>query len=228
MKTSNILIFGAFGGCCPTIAKMASYYSTHPAPDIPQISTYIGLGLFAILGAFIAVGFGAKELKAAIIAGIAAPGLVTNIVNGAASANVPTPPEAFISSGFFVSAAAAQEFPVGERIAGFRGGDVLQLNTQWSGPDTSQAQVDYRFVDANGTYLPGGGTLTAGETGTVVPVPEGATQIAIADALTPLPEGESMANIAIKTAPTLGGDLLWALGAQRRYQVDDITVTFGQ
>ncbi len=227
MKTSTILMFGAFGGCCPTLARLASYYSTNPAGGLPQAGVFIGIGLFAILGAFIAVGFGAKELKAAIVAGIAAPGLVTNIVNGAGAGTAAHVPQAMIVQPMFISAAHADNPPVVEVLPSFRGLRLLTLNTTWEGPQPKDAQVDYRFVDANGTHLAGGGTLVLGEAAVVVPVPDGAVSIAIGPQQTPLPDQIDSAEVTITTGTSLGGDLLWALGADRAYDIKSVSVTYG-
>ncbi|MEY1556519.1 hypothetical protein AB3Y40_12880 [Yoonia sp. R2331] len=227
MKTSTILMFGAFGGCCPTLARLASFYSTNPGGGMPQAGVFIGIALFAILGAFIAVGFGARELKAAIVAGIAAPGLVTNIVNGAGAGATARAPAAVIAPSFFISAAHADDAPVVEVLPSFRGGDLLTLSATWEGPNPKGAQVDYRFVDANGTFLGGGGALVPGEGAVVVPVPVGATALAVGPEQTALPAQIDTAAITITTGTSLGGDLLWALGADRAYHIESVTVTYG-
>lgn len=228
MKTSTILMFGAFGGCCPTLARLASFYSTNPGGGVPELGVFIGIALFAILGAFIAVGFGARELKAAIVAGIAAPGLVTNIVNGAGDGTSARVPQAMIAPTMFISAAHADDAPVVEVLPSFRGLRVLTLDVSWDGPVPKGAQVDYRFIDANGTFLAGGGALVPGEGAVVVPIPDGATAFAVGPDQTPLPDQVDAAAITITTGTSLGGDLLWALGADRAYEIESVTVTYGR
>lgn len=229
LKPITIFLFGAFGGCCPTIAKLASFYTTNPAGGLPQLGTYIGLALFGILGAIIAVGFGAKELKAAIVAGIAAPGLVTNIVAGStAAANNPggAQQQAMLES-ILISPAYAQETDLGftvEPLPGYRGLRVLTLNPVFDGPMPTDGEVEYRFLDQNGTALPGGGVIVADEDGLIVPVPDGAASIAIGPSVTALPDDNDVLDVTITTAPSLGGDLLWALGASRSFTVQDINV----
>ncbi len=227
MKTSTILMFGAFGGCCPTLARLASFYSTNPAGGLPQAGVFIGIALFAILGAFIAVGFGAKELKAAIVAGIAAPGLVTNIVNGAGAGAAANAPPAYIAPSMFISAAHADDAPVVEVLPSFRGAQLLTLTTNWEGPQPKGAKVDYRFVDASGVFLAGGGALVPGEGPVVVPVPDGAAALAVGPEQSALPAQIDRAEVTITSATSLGGDLLWALGADRAYHIESVTVTYG-
>lgn len=231
LRPMMIFLFGAFGGCCPTIAKLASFYSTNPAGGLPQLGTYIGLVLFGVLGAIIAVGFGAKELKAAIVAGIAAPGLVTNIVAGSSAADKATQgqQQAMMHSIFISSAYAqvAEETFTVEPLPGYRGLRVLTLNPTFDGPEPTDGQVEYRFLDESGTALRGGGVIIPDEQGLVVPVPDGAVSIAIGPSVTPLPENSDILDFTIQTAPSLGGDLLWALGATRSYTVQSIDVTAG-
>lgn len=230
LRPMTIFAFGAFGGCCPTIAKLASFYTTNPAGGMPQLGTYIGLGLFAVLGAIIAVSFGAKELKAALVAGIAAPGLVTNIVAGstAGATGATQGQQQALMHGMFVSVAYAQvaedDFTV-EPLPGYRGLRVLTLNPVFDGPVPTDGQVEFRFIDESGVALRGGGVILPDEQGLVVPVPDGAVAIAIGATTTPLPAGDDTLDITIRTAPSLGGDLLWALGAARSFTVQDIAVT---
>ena len=90
---THILIFGAIGGCCPTIAKLASYFSTHWGAPMPEIGVFFAMILFAILGAIISVTVGARDLKTALIAGIVAPGILTNIISGQEIGNQSRTPE---------------------------------------------------------------------------------------------------------------------------------------
>lgn len=225
MRTSTILAFGAFGGCCPTIARLASFYSTNPGSDMPQLGVYLAMGLFAILGAFIAVGFGADEVKAAIVAGIAAPGLVTNIVAGANSGGPGTPGADVVALSLFAAPAFAQQVETESALTNTT--RTITLTPTFTGPAPTQNQVEYRFVTDTGTFLPGGGVLVPEEDGVAVPVPEGATNLAIGATITPLPDDSTAAQITIQTAPSLGGDLVWALGGQRRYDVTGVDVTYG-
>jgi hypothetical protein len=78
-----ILIGGALGGVLPTLAKLASTYVTVPETPLPAIGMLLGLIIFAVIGAAIAFGTGQAEVRQALIAGIAAPGIITNLVAGA-------------------------------------------------------------------------------------------------------------------------------------------------
>ena len=81
LTKAQVIFFGAIGGCCPTIAKLASYFSTHWGAPMPEIGVVFAMLLFALLGAIISFAVSAQDIKAALIAGIAAPGIITNIVN---------------------------------------------------------------------------------------------------------------------------------------------------
>ena len=82
MSWKKRILWGAIGGACPIIAKFGSYFSTNWGAPMPELGAYLGLALFVILGAIVAHVFDAQNAKAAVLAGIAAPGFVTNLVAG--------------------------------------------------------------------------------------------------------------------------------------------------
>ena len=81
MKMRQVALYGALGGCCPTIAKLGSYYSANTGAPLPEPSIIFALSIFAVLGAIVAIAVDSTNVKAAIVAGIAAPGIVMSIVS---------------------------------------------------------------------------------------------------------------------------------------------------
>jgi hypothetical protein len=83
---------GAIGGMLPTIARLAATYVAQPLTPLPEIGLYFGLALYAGIGsavAFVMAPFDRRqivlvELRQALIAGIAAPAILGNIIAGAA------------------------------------------------------------------------------------------------------------------------------------------------
>lgn len=222
MTHTQILACGAFGGICPSIAKLASTYSTDPTTPMPFIGVYIAMALFAILGSGVALGFGAREVKAAIIAGIAAPGIVTNVVAGANERQQQLPDA--ITMSFFASPAYAQT-PQVEAILINTSGRILTVIPQVVG-DIGPDGIDFTFETATGMTLHGTTLYSAKNPSMQIVVPANASMLVIAGQRFPLSPDASEAVVQIQTSPTVGGDLLWALGGNRNYQIGEITVLF--
>lgn len=233
MSRMECFIFGALGGMCPTIASLAGYYATKPKDPMPEISVLIGLGLFAVLGSIVAMGFGAREVKAAIVAGIAAPGIVTNIASGVAGDRAKTElsaPAAIPTSMIFgITAAFAQSDDIGtgrlidpqlygnnpviQVVPSIQGGVPSNLDL----PVTATVSQDGAATDVLV------GTISDGSARSFV-LPENTTALQIGDANVPLSDPGGSVNVVIETKPTFGGDLLWALGGKRTYEVQGIEV----
>lgn len=217
----SILIFGALGGICPTLVKLASYYSTTAGAEMPEASAYIGLGLFAFIGAIVAIGFDAPDLRSALVAGISAPALITNILagaNGDGSAVRANPQQ---QTSLFIAAAYAQEAPNVVAEIG-NGGRLLTLNTNTAEEAEGNVSINYIFINEDGAFLPVGGSLPANAQSVDILIPNGAAQISINGFTYDLTETEDQLQVIIEANPTFGGDLLWALGAQRQFVVDDV------
>jgi hypothetical protein len=229
MALKESLFFGALGGVCPTIAQLAGSYSAKPSQPLPELGLLFGMGLFALLGAIIATGFGAKEIRAAIAAGIAAPAIVTNIVSGVA--NQKPPPEdvpAVTASLLSFGAAFAQSEDIGTgRLIDptlYGGGRVIQIVPQITGGEAGLnlpvfAQIGGQAGDSPVQI----GTIVTGAP-QIVPVPEGTTALMVGQQSVPLTDSTVSVDVMIDTAPTFGGDLLWAFGGKRTYAIEDVTL----
>lgn len=241
MKWYSVISLGALGGMCPSISKLAATYSTNPQTDLPVLGVYIGLGLFALLGSIVALGFGVKEARSAIVAGIAAPAIVTNVMAGAEKKPIPVVVGEVSSAtrwggllSNIVSPLFAQmdtnETQGGEsRPTGSGVGYVNIVPTVIGGELLSKDAVTYEW--AGGDDLLGGSHIEMQAIDPSVKqsleIPSGATGILINGKFVPLPEAENelpTIKLEIETRPTFLGDLKWALGGQRNYEVENIEV----
>lgn len=229
MTYMQCILCGALGGACPTIAKLASYYSTQPTAPIPELGALIGLGLFAVLGGIIATAFGSKDVKAAIVAGIAAPGIVTNVVAGQQQTQFASVAEApkittaglGIEGLLGISAAYAQTDP--DTMRG--GGMTLTVQPVISGGKFAGRLEVFAGTGDGPVDLPVG-VLAPGGAAQQIVVPVGTTRLRVGDVEIPV-NGTRDVTVTITTEPSFGRDLLWALGGQRKYDVKDVEITPG-
>ncbi|MEZ5779201.1 MAG: hypothetical protein R3E44_12650 [Paracoccaceae bacterium] len=228
MSRLECLTFGALGGMCPTLAHLASFYATKPGSDLPELGLFIGLALFAVLGSVIAVGFGAKEVKAAVVAGIAAPGIVSNIAAGAAAEAKRADAETAAIS-FFVGAAYAQTdtvtgIVIDPAIYGDSRAVRILPTIKGGAPDGLNLPVT-AVVTVDGTETQVPVSAIHGDTAQTIVVPKATTALLIGTTLVPIGETHQSVDVVIETAPSIAGDFLWALGAQRSYSVRDVDLT---
>jgi xanthine/uracil/vitamin C permease (AzgA family) len=66
--------------------KLASNIVAHPEQPLPVYGFYIGLLLYAVIGAGIAIALGEQNLRGALFAGIAAPALIASAITGSQDA----------------------------------------------------------------------------------------------------------------------------------------------
>ena len=221
-----IFVFGALGGICPSLSKLAASYYANPDQPLPVIGTYVAFGLFALLGAIIASGFGAKETRAAIVAGIAAPAIVTNVLSGATENNIGADE---ISAFYLVAPAFAQTAgETGQTTDSMAQTTINVVPIIKGGGNTSTARVKYAWTTASGESVewPNDPTLSLSSPSTLA-VPEGATKIVVNGQVIPLSTVATTNNtlkLEVTTSPTFVGDLRWALGGQRRFVVESIGI----
>lgn len=228
MPKLECLLFGALGGMCPTLSHLAGFYSTKPGDPLPEIGVYIGLGLFALLGAIIAAGFGAREVRAAIIAGIAAPAIVTNVATGAtAEARRAQAQPVVVGSLLGVAAAHAQSLPANAITQEmYRSNRLVTVTPLIEGGVPSK--LDLEIVAIIGAGGDGPSEVDLGQLQTqaaqTLVLPEGTTALEIGGTQIDLPPDATAVDARIATTPTLKGDLLWALGGRRAYEVKDLNL----
>ena len=225
LKRMEAVAFGALGGMCPTIAKLAGSYSSNPLQDVPALGVFIGLALFAFLGGVIALGFGSNEVKAAIVAGIAAPAIVTNVISGAQEKD----PGAELALLNFVPAAYAEGPVLGTPITRFAGqpqGFVTVRPTVVGGSPLQVGTLNYAWMRNGVVIADSAGELRASYAQSLA-VPFGATELTVAGQTISvqdvLSEG-GVVDVTVFAKATFGGDLRWALGGQRQLQVGGVAL----
>lgn len=210
----SLFLWGAFGGVLPTIAKLASAYATIPATPLPELGLYFGLLLWAIVGGGVALTNTTAEVRGAIFAGIAAPAIIAGLVTGASDKNV----------AMLDIAAFAQD--AGWTVRG--GANTLVVNPSvtgglpWSADIPVTAEVKNQAGDLLTVPV---GTIKDWQAPTTFVIPEGAVNVYVAKKPVPLEfnaGGTSEVDLAVKTAPSLGGDFLWVLGGQRKFRIEDL------
>ncbi|MDE4134490.1 hypothetical protein PXK00_15325 [Phaeobacter sp. QD34_3] len=233
MSPIKMFTYGAVGGCCPTVAKLAATYTTHPETSPPAVGLYFGLALFAILGGIIARGFSTPEVKAALVAGIAAPAIVTNALTGA------TDPDSHSSSlvtasiesqdirgSSWIAAAHAQTpAPSPMDPTTVLGAETtVEVTPVVRGGQPNQSGLPFSWHTENDQEIHGQISLQAPQQ---LAIPPGANSLSILGAemtIEQLQQQQNRLDIEITTSPTLGGDLLWALGGKRSYQIEQVDI----
>jgi len=221
-----IFAFGALGGICPSLSKLAASFYANPEQPLPVIGTYVAFGLFALLGAIIAAGFGAKETRAAIVAGIAAPAIVTNVLSGATENKIGADE---LAAFYLITPAYAQiSTDTGLANASMAQGIINVVPAIKGGGNASSATVKYSWATENGDTVewPNDPTISLASPSTLA-VPEGATQIVVngqAIAISELQANDNTLMLQVNTAPTFVGDLRWALGGQRRFVIESVDI----
>lgn len=87
------LMAGA-GGLLPSLSNIAGKMVVQPVPDMPHIYVTIPLAIFFFIGVVLNFAFNREdwEVGKALIIGISAPGIITNLVSGARSIDAAPPP----------------------------------------------------------------------------------------------------------------------------------------
>lgn len=199
------------------------------------MGVYIGLILFGILGAIIAFGFGSKEVKAAIVAGIAAPAIVTNVISGVQDsrldANVVAEETAIVT--FLATEAHAQTTSHGTTAEAEPSRSITITPVITSGSANVRAPLEYYYIPEGGRVNNGAdgaqpvdGTITINGAQTIT-IPNDAASLVIGGQVIPVEDLDTSGNavkLQIQTRPTVGGDLIWALGGSRKYAVTGVQV----
>jgi hypothetical protein len=81
------VLLGGFGGALPAALKIGTSIVTDPDQPLPNPHIILGMAIFFVIGIFANIAFNKeRDFRSAVIIGIAAPGLITNIIAGAKDA----------------------------------------------------------------------------------------------------------------------------------------------
>jgi hypothetical protein len=243
------------GGMLPTIGRLASTFVTDPTTPMPSFGMYFGLGCFFVLGAVIFLGLSKhRSLQEALVLGIAAPGIITNIAAGVADAKFShqTWLEPFIASAYAQDAStspppAAQDSQwIMLPEFGTKWNEqskTLDINTKatgdftkWSKSPNVQIQV-FAKDSATGNIVPGASFALAPNSQASIPLDLGLSQgtepqyvVLTAGSVSKrfdFPANTKKMNVQadIQFAPE--NDFLWALGLNRTNRVVGMSVSSG-
>jgi len=229
MFLNPILIGGALGGILPTLAKLASTYVTVPTTPLPEYGLLFGVLLFAVIGAVIAFATGQSEIRQAMIAGIAAPGIITNLVAGAtAPTAAPSSPPAVHSMLNILGTAMAQPVPASPGTPPAGGIHTIVIDPKVTGglPLNAQIPLSAEIPGVNNTTQTVRiGTINSLSGTTTYSIPATAKNLKIGGKSVPLSGNQTTIQLDVTTKSSAGSDFLWALGGHRSYQVQSIAPT---
>lgn len=219
----QVLFGGGLGGILPTISKLAATYVGAPKTPWPEYGLLFGLALFAVIGAAIAYATVSSGFHQALVAGIAAPGIITNLVAGADASKVATGPMAQDKAAFeFISSAHAQTSLPNVTLPPNLKAITIAPRVQGGLPEKPNIPITAAvpgFGDAV-NQVPVG-TINSLSSNTTITVPSNAEQITIGDATVPVPPDNKI-DLEVATKPTGGSDFFWALGGKRSYSVQSV------
>lgn len=239
MNYKCILIAG-MGGMMPTLCKLATVFASNTETLAPKPGVYVALLLFFIIGSILALAFSECDTKRAFTIGIAAPGLITNIMAGVKDPSI-------IKGADLFSVNKAYSEQIQPNTPNAQPNDTNELNMQTSldlyvytllGDTNSAIDVSgitfmIMAVSSNQEKLVG--IFSAGKSSSknssnnvnknIVNIPKGSSAIKIYAndkvVFVPLPKEKfRAANLIVKFNVSPANDLLWALGTQRHYLID--------
>lgn len=218
------MVVAGLGGTMPTLMKLAIIYTSSTGTPMPESGVYFGLLLFFIVGAGLGYVLKEEDLKRAFIIGIAAPGIITNMISGAS--------EAKIKLGWFDPIPAA----FAEQSTGKR---TITMEAFLDGQNKA-ANIDFDFLVAarhsNMQERVLGLFSTAQDTSNTSGVKKDNTIMIdsdVTDIIVYAKDFKSTVKIpaqSFKTAKLAlilkvekGNDFLWSLGAKRSYKILGMT-----
>ncbi|MQX37114.1 hypothetical protein [Roseospira navarrensis] len=229
----------AIGGMLPTLSRIAGTYVSNPGNPLPEIGLLVGLAIFALIGIVLCIAFRQTELRQALIVGISAPGIVTNIVGGlsdgqgraeaeaevaALSRTVEQPTAAVMPGGLFIASAHAKD-PVFTRESAVQPASTRQAVIQYSQKGLASSTPILVYANTAGR----GGAERLGVLGRVssVAIPHDTVSLSFrSGSLTKtvdVPDsGSFVVTVQVVSKATWGQDLLWALGKQRSGSVVEL------
>lgn len=248
MPNIHSVILAGFGGLLPTTAQLAASFAAQPEQPLPHWHILFAIALFFGIGAVLSIAFNKEsDLGKAVVIGISAPAIITNIINGATSGGgkppQPVPPKVTgeaspstkLSWPTFVTSTFAQSAQPGGAATDAASGKksiVLSINYAGQGrPENGAVAITAVGKDGSKTSL---GVFNLSQF-IVVPVPANAERLvmkagdSLSKELTLWPGGEGPPSFAINVrllGKTSGpGDVLWALGSDRKAFAADAEIT---
>ena len=220
-------LWGGFGGTLPTLSRMAATYTTHIAQPLPELTVLLGLLLWAIVGGGIALTAASHDMRQAIFAGIAAPGILTSILAGAEMPRDTAPDKAATTTSIWYSFSAhAQPLPNIATDDALSGKAITITPEVVGGLPRSVTLPVIAEIDRDGTResVDVGSIRNLWGESTFV-LPEGTTSVSVSGVRIETMEPITEIELSVRTSPSRFGDLLWALGANRTFSIDEIVAT---
>lgn len=78
----GVIVISGIGGILPTLSRVGASLASNPGQPLPGLGVALSMACFFFLGVFLCLGLQEKRIRDAFILGIAAPGIVSNIVAG--------------------------------------------------------------------------------------------------------------------------------------------------
>lgn len=209
-------LWGGFGGVLPTAAKLASTYVSAPGTPLPELGLILGVALWALVGGGVALSNTSYETRQAIFAGIAAPAILSSLVSGATS----QPAQDRRAALFGISAYAQPS-----DLEGVGGGTVIiSPNVNGGLPRSVSLPVTAKVTTGDQTTTVRLGEIKDLSSPTAFTVPPGTSQVFVSDVPVATTGAVTNVDVSVTTAPSVGGDLWWALGAPRNFQIKQVDV----
>ena len=215
---SALFLFGAFGGIMPTLANLATTYVAIPDTPMPAWGLVFGLALFALIGGGVALTNTSREVRQAIFAGIAAPAIMTSVIAGSTEGGGGR------RKAEFISAAHAQTQPQTDssssvKMIYFSPSVTGGVNLAGEIPVTAQVQ---RAGKLENITL---GEIRTLEASSAISVPAGIDQVFVMGNPVKVSGPVTQSWLSVTTKPTVLGDFWWSMGGQRKFAVQDLTVS---
>jgi hypothetical protein len=237
--TQTSLLLAGVGGLLPTLSKIAASFAAQPDQPLPHWHILVALAIFFIIGVCLNIPYNKEnDFAKAVVVGIAAPALITNIIAGATNAPTKNTTAGNNSASIFSLHAVAQErstSPGATSVPDPRSNptsDHIQINLiaiptgKYGFPGVTQP-LRVSYTTADGQSQTAGEVSPGGKASFIVPA--SAREIRVmalsgASAAAPIPSNSRTVNITAEISIAPKNDFLWALGARREGAVREISL----
>lgn len=238
-------LMAGFGGMLPTLVKFATIYAAAPRTPMPEPGVYLALGIFFVIGLGLYHGLKKdKTLREAIVLGIVAPALITNIVSGAGEAQTGRSMQT-VGHNMLVATAYAAEvktettpdtgIPTGKRMVNIKISPPSEMMTGVTSSDIYVSAVRKHPMTGTSETIKYGKVPVGGWA--AYPIPEGVESFKFSakgfaakevESEIKLPKGTPTTIIVdVKVEYTWWNDFFWALGYKRKADVTVLTPVIG-